>query len=51
MNWILKVDDCGVVILPPDLLKATGWSEGTVIEWGVEGDVITAKTYNQDQNE
>ena len=48
MSWILKVDDDGVVNLPPELLEATGWEEGTVIEWNVEGDVITAKTYNQD---
>ncbi len=48
MSWILTVDDDGVVNLPPDLLEATGWEEGTVIEWNVEGDVITAKTHKQD---
>ena len=30
---ILKVDDDGILILPPEVIEETGWEEGDVLEW------------------
>ncbi len=30
---ILKVDDEGVLTFTPEILEATGWKEGDVLEW------------------
>lgn len=30
---ILKVDDDGILILPPEVIEETGWKEGDVLEW------------------
>lgn len=29
----LKVNDDGILNLPPELLEETGWKEGDVLEW------------------
>ena len=29
----LKVDDDGILILPPEVIEETGWEEGDVLEW------------------
>jgi len=33
LNTTLTVDGDGVLTLPPEILKATGWKEGDVLEW------------------
>ena len=43
-SWILPVDDDGVVTLPEDLLKRSGWKEGEVLVYDVcNGGVIVRK--------
>ena len=43
-SWILPVDDDGVVTLPEDLLKRSGWKEGDVLVYEVcNGGVIVRK--------
>ena len=43
-SWILPVDDEGVVTLPEDLLKRSGWKEGDVLVYEVcNGGVIVRK--------
>lgn len=32
-EYILKVDEDGILNLPDDLLKETGWKEGDMLEW------------------
>ena len=34
-SWILPVDDDGVITLPEDLLKRSGWKEGDVLVYEV----------------
>jgi len=29
----LKVDDDGILILPPEVIEETGWEEGDVLKW------------------
>ena len=33
MKYNLIVDEDGILNLPDDLLKETGWKEGDVLEW------------------
>lgn len=43
-SWILPVDDDGVVTLPEDLLKRSGWKEGDVLVYEVcNGNVLVRK--------
>ena len=43
-SWILPVDDEGVVTLPEDLLKRSGWKEGDVLVYEVcNGNVLVRK--------
>lgn len=37
-NWVLPVDDDGVITFPEDLIEKMGWSEGTVLKWDVKED-------------
>lgn len=50
-TWILEIQEdpeTGDLFLefPPDLLESQGWSEGTVLAWGVtdDGDVSLKKS-------
>ena len=43
-SWILPVDDEGVITLPEDLLKRSGWKEGDTLVYEVcNGGVIVRK--------
>ena len=43
-SWILPVDDDGVITLPEDLLKRSGWKEGDVLVYEVcNGNVLVRK--------
>jgi bifunctional DNA-binding transcriptional regulator/antitoxin component of YhaV-PrlF toxin-antitoxin module len=43
-TWILPVDDEGVVTLPEDLLKRSGWKEGDTLVYEVSnGNVLVRK--------
>ena len=43
-SWVLPVDDEGVITLPEDLLKQTGWKEGDVLVYEIgDGGVIVRK--------
>lgn len=33
MKWNLEVGEDGILTFPDDLLEATGWKEGDVLEW------------------
>jgi len=44
----LEIDDDGVITFPPELLKAAGWFEGTVLEWSFDNEAIIIKTIDQD---
>ena len=33
MRTTLTVDDDGILTLPPELLEATGWKDGDMLEW------------------
>lgn len=33
MKYNLTVDENGILNLPDDLLKETGWKEGDMLEW------------------
>ena len=37
-NHTLKVNDDGVLTFTPEILEATGWKEGDVLEWIDRGD-------------
>lgn len=32
-KWDLRVDENGVLTLPPDLLEKMGWKEGDQLDW------------------
>ena len=32
-NWSLTINDDGILVLPEDLLKETGWKEGDNLLW------------------
>ncbi len=32
-TWTLEINDDGILVLPPDLLKEAGWKEGDSIHW------------------
>lgn len=43
-NWSLPVDKNGVVNLPEELIKLTGWTPETILEWDVsDSGTITLK--------
>jgi hypothetical protein len=33
MNWTLAIDKDGILNLPQDLIKASGWKEGDCLVW------------------
>ena len=38
MRTTLTIDDDGILTFPPELLEATGWKEGDVLNWITNGD-------------
>ena len=38
MRTTLTIDDDGILTFPPELLEATGWKEGDVLNWITNDD-------------
>lgn len=48
-NWVLPVDEDGVITFPEDLIEKMGWSEGTVLQWDVREDGSISLTAASDE--
>jgi len=49
-NWVLPVDEDGVITFPEDLIEKMGWSEGTVLQWDVREDGSISLTAASDED-